>query len=183
MRFGVNLIKWSIVRFDEISTGNVSLVVPSGTKGLSFSPLFPLPHFLKIHSFRHLNSIKDLESSQQVSKNCNKKRTLILHCLILFEGNVTKHDIQWNPMRHFISNLKSCSLRSATLLKKRPQVFSCEFCEISKNTFCYRTLLVAASVASLCNDFLHSRKTFPWFQFSDLSLIGLRIFCTVGYIF
>ena len=25
------------------------------------------------------------------------------------------------------------------------QVFSCEFCEISKNTFCYRTPLVAAS--------------------------------------
>ena len=27
----------------------------------------------------------------------------------------------------------------------RPQVFSCDFCEISKNTFCYRTPLVAAS--------------------------------------
>ena len=25
------------------------------------------------------------------------------------------------------------------------QVFSCEFCEISKNTFCYKTPLVAAS--------------------------------------
>ena len=27
------------------------------------------------------------------------------------------------------------------------QVFSCEFCEISKNTFSYRTPLVAASVS------------------------------------
>ena len=35
----------------------------------------------------------------------------------------------------------------ATLLKKRlAQVFSCEFCEISKNTFLHRTPLVAASV-------------------------------------
>ena len=34
-----------------------------------------------------------------------------------------------------------------TLLKKRlGQVFSCEFCEISKNIFCYRTPLVAASI-------------------------------------
>ena len=29
------------------------------------------------------------------------------------------------------------------------QVFSCEFCEISKNTFYYRTSLVAASVCCL----------------------------------
>ena len=30
------------------------------------------------------------------------------------------------------------------------QVFSCEFCEISKNTFFYRTSLVAAS--ALCSE-------------------------------
>ena len=34
-------------------------------------------------------------------------------------------------------------LRPTTLLKKR-QVFSCEFWEISKNTFSYRTPLVTA---------------------------------------
>ena len=36
---------------------------------------------------------------------------------------------------------------AATLLKKEAlaQVFSCEFCEISKNTFSYRTPPVAAS--------------------------------------
>ena len=41
---------------------------------------------------------------------------------------------------------KAVDLRPATLLKKRllVQVFSCEFCEISKNTF-YRTPPVAAS--------------------------------------
>ena len=38
-------------------------------------------------------------------------------------------------------------LGPATLLRKKTlaQVFSCEFCEIYKNTFYYRTLLVAAS--------------------------------------
>ena len=59
---------------------------------------------------------------------------------------------------------KVADLRPETLLKKRlrhrcfPEVcnfikrealaqgFSCEFCEISKNTFCYRTPPVAASV-------------------------------------
>ena len=39
----------------------------------------------------------------------------------------------------------SCCLRPTTLLKKRlAQVLSCEFCEIFKNTFSYRTPLVAA---------------------------------------
>ena len=39
-------------------------------------------------------------------------------------------------------------LNPATLLKKESlaQVFSCEFCEISKNTFFNRTAPVAASV-------------------------------------
>ena len=37
-------------------------------------------------------------------------------------------------------------LRSATIKKETlAQVFSCEFCEISKNTFFHKTPLVAAS--------------------------------------
>ena len=42
---------------------------------------------------------------------------------------------------------KVAGLRPATSLKKETlaQVFSCEFCEISKNTFFHRTPLVAAS--------------------------------------
>ena len=40
--------------------------------------------------------------------------------------------------------------RPVTLFKKEAlaQVFSCEFCEISKNTFLHRTPLVAASANS-----------------------------------
>ena len=53
-------------------------------------------------------------------------------------------------MRKLLSEavVQRCSgLRPATLLKKETltQVFSCEFCKISKNTFFHRTPLVAAS--------------------------------------
>ena len=39
-----------------------------------------------------------------------------------------------------------CSPKACNFIKKETlaQVFSCQFCEISKNTFSYRTLLVAA---------------------------------------
>ena len=44
---------------------------------------------------------------------------------------------------------KVAGLRPATLLKKRlAQLFSCEFCEISKNTFSHRTTPVIASKIS-----------------------------------
>ena len=46
---------------------------------------------------------------------------------------------------------KVVGLRPDTLLKKETlaQVFSCEFCEISKNTFFYRTPPVDASVVMI----------------------------------
>ena len=52
--------------------------------------------------------------------------------------------------RYFLKSFLSVKLRSFTInfIKKETlaQVFSCEFCEISKNTFLYRTPLVAASL-------------------------------------
>ena len=58
-------------------------------------------------------------------------------------------DISQNSLENTCQNLffnKVADLRPVTLLKKTlAQVFSCEFCEISKNTFFYRTPLVAAS--------------------------------------
>ena len=41
-----------------------------------------------------------------------------------------------------------CKKKFSNKIKKGTpeQVFSCEFCKISKNTFSYRTLLVAASL-------------------------------------
>ena len=45
----------------------------------------------------------------------------------------------------------NCRPQAYNFVKKETlgQVFSCEFCEISKNTFFHRTLLVAAS--DICN--------------------------------
>ena len=58
-------------------------------------------------------------------------------------------DISQNSLENTCQNLffnKVADLRPVTLLKKTlAQVFSCEFCEISKNAFSYRTPLVAAS--------------------------------------
>ena len=46
-----------------------------------------------------------------------------------------------------VSFLISCSPRACNFVKKETlaQVFSCEICEISKNTLLYKTPLVAAS--------------------------------------
>ena len=51
------------------------------------------------------------------------------------------------PVPHSLSQ-QSCRLKAYNFIKKDSlaQVFSCEFCEISKNTFFYRTPPVAASV-------------------------------------
>ena len=44
--------------------------------------------------------------------------------------------------------VRRCSEKVFNFIKKETlaQVFSCEFCEISKNTFLYKTTLLAASV-------------------------------------
>ena len=49
-----------------------------------------------------------------------------------------------------VSFLKSCRPEPCNFIKNETlaQVFSCEFCEISKNTFFHRTPLVAASVTA-----------------------------------
>ena len=51
-----------------------------------------------------------------------------------------------------VSFLINCRPEVCNFIKKETlaQVFSCEFCEISKNTFSYRTPLVAASVVYSC---------------------------------
>ena len=64
---------------------------------------------------------------------------------------------------------KVAGLRPATLFKKSlAQVFSCEFCGISKNTFSYRAPPVAASEHSL-RMFLINRKI----EFTEKSSIKI----------
>ena len=56
--------------------------------------------------------------------------------------------------------LKSCRSEACNFIKKETlaQVFSCEFYEISKNTYLHRTLLVAASTY---------RNDLRWVHFDD----------------
>ena len=63
----------------------------------------------------------------------------VLRNLVKFTGKHLRQSLFFN---------KIAGLRPATLAKKETltQVLSCEFCEISKNTFSYRTPLVAASI-------------------------------------
>ena len=69
---------------------------------------------------------------------------------------------------------KVVGLRPPTLFKKiLAQVFSCEFYEISKNTFFYRTLPVAVSADSIRFPFLPKKQTglTSWnFYFSGKSI-------------
>ena len=56
----------------------------------------------------------------------------------------------------------TCARVSACIFITLAQVFPCEFCEISKNTFSYRTPPMAASVFSslnICNKVKKSSKT------------------------
>ena len=72
-----------------------------------------------------------------------------------FVAEVTFKNVAKFTGKHACKSLffnKVAGLRIATLLKKTlAQVFYCEFCEISKNIFSYRTPLVAASENGLCS--------------------------------
>ena len=57
--------------------------------------------------------------------------------------NYTLNCVSWNSLKDIFHSV-SLPLE----ISQNPQVFSCEFCEIYKNTYYYRTLPVAASECS-----------------------------------
>ena len=74
---------------------------------------------------------------EAVARRCSVKKVFL---------KVTQNSKENTCARVFFFD-KVASLRPATLLKTETlaQVFSCEFCQISKNTFSYRTPPMAAS--------------------------------------
>ena len=75
--------------------------------------------------------------SEAVVRRCYIYKKVVLRNFAKFTGKRLCQSLFFN---------KVAGLRLATLLKKRlAQAFSCEFCDIIKNTFCYRTPLMAAS--------------------------------------
>ena len=80
------------------------------------------------------------------------------HLLILWGSNTTIYF--WHDERYVLKTtiiwklrlaFEVCRPQTCNFIKKETlaQVLSCEFCEISKNTFSYRTPLVAASEESI----------------------------------
>ena len=77
-------------------------------------------------------------------------RIIFSKCFYLFcEKGVLRNFAKFKG-KHLCQTLflqQSCSLQARKFIKKGTlaQVFSCKFCKISENTFCYRTPPVAAS--------------------------------------
>ena len=91
----------------------------------------PLTHFLRPDIFRGYNRTV-AGNAEAVVRKCSVKNVLLK----------ISQNSQENTCARF-----SFFFRPATLLKKEalPQVFPCEFCEIFKNTFFYRTSPVTTS--------------------------------------
>ena len=68
--------------------------------------------------------------------------------LIYLEAVVQRFSVKKVFLEISRNSQENTYARVCNFIKKETlaQVFSCEFCEISKNTFFYRTPLVAASV-------------------------------------
>ena len=73
----------------------------------------------------------------------NKLNDLLISAV--YGGQIVIYIYNTLPRRH-VKTLEVCNIIKTETLG---QVFSCEFCEIFKNTFFYRTSLVAASETSL----------------------------------
>ena len=92
---------------------------------------------LKLFEFESKTNIRDIKSSQKQPSEVFYKK-VVLRNFAKFNGKHLYKSLFFN---------KVAGLYPATLLKKRLiQVLSCEFCEISKNNFFYRTPPVAVSL-------------------------------------
>ena len=99
-----------------------------------------------LESYSEFQQTSNMEKITTIANSIRSRRPEVLckkGVLRNFEKFIGKHLYQ-----SLFFN-KVAGLRSATLLKKETlvQVFSCEFCEIAKNTFLHRATLVVASAA------------------------------------
>ena len=91
-----------------------------------------------------------IQHSEAVGQMCSVKKVLLEIVQNSQENTCTRVSfliklLAWGQSLFFD---KVAGLRPATLSKKHlAQVFSCEFCGISKNAFSYRTPLVAAYIS------------------------------------
>ena len=106
--------------------------------------------------------------TKAVLKICNKfpREHLFRSCSVKNVFSEISQNLQENTCARvsFLINMQASGLSPATLSKKRlwHRCFSCEFCEIFKNTFSYRTPLVAASVGK---DLVYKMMTILIFKY------------------
>ena len=84
------------------------------------------------------NEIPDLNSWEAVVRKCSVKKVFLE---ILQKSQEKSFVRACFLIKLQVSGLQLCQKREEILA----QLFSCEFCEISKNTFYYKTALVTAS--------------------------------------
>ena len=105
----------------------------------------------KSNEQRAKNNEQRAKSNEQRAIN-NKQRRTSKKFHLFFRKGVLRYfaNFTWKHLYQSLFFNKVAGLGPATLLKKEnlAQVFSCEFWEISKNTFFYRTPPVAASALS-----------------------------------
>ena len=103
------------------------------------------------HIFVEFSCDTDKMKKSLLAKDIRNNRSSHQRCS-MYKGvfrNFAKFTV--THLCHSLFFNKVADLRPATLLKKKAlaQMFSCEFCEIFKNTFSYRTPPVAASGTTL----------------------------------
>ena len=103
-------------------------------------------------------------------------------CFVYFSDNgINSRLLPTNCLSVFDHFIRACNfIKKETLA----QVFSCEFCEISKNTFSYRAPLVTASANSLL--WWSKWNNWPWCFFKLVRLLSrdLKLLrCLVLFLF
>ena len=85
---------------------------------------------------------KELESKMKNPTNALRNTDLVLQ---LMEAVVRRCSVKKVFLEISQNSQENTCARVSFLIKTLVQVFSCDFCEISKNSFSYRAPLVAAS--------------------------------------
>ena len=124
--------------------------------------------------------------SEAVDRKCSIKKG-VLRNFAKFSGKYLCQSLFFH---------KITGLRPATLLKKTlAQVFSCDFCKISKNTFYYRTPLMATSdyvnISDVCflvqiektSKNLNLVSHFHWSHFHRCYFLFQCLFCLSQFCF
>ena len=136
---------------------------------LLFTPPPPPPHpwtdlLFPCQSQLIVTPYSSLFISSRRSINWKSESYQILASWLISEAVAQRCSVKNAFLEISQNSLKNTCARVSFLIKFLAQMFSCEFCKISKNTFFYRTPLVVASVI-FCTDQYLLPTFFHWPSF------------------